>query len=88
MQEWLREWGQLAQSASLRPHLTLWLGLAVNHQWNEVYCQTRQEEAALQHIMKEDTSDPPATMLRGPRHTTAQPSRQQQQLSAPHQQQP
>jgi hypothetical protein len=61
-----------------------------NHQSEGVHCQTHQEEAAIQHITKEDTtSDCPATMPHGPWHTSAQPSRQQQQqLSARQQHQP
>ena len=53
-----------------------------------VLCQTHQDKAASQYISKETTPDHPDTMPRGPRHTTAQPSRQQQQLSARHQHQP
>jgi len=58
--------------------LTLWLGLAAMYQSEGVLCQTHEEEAAIQYISKETTPDRPATMSRGPRHTTAQPSRQQQ----------
>jgi len=49
---------------------------------------TNQEKAAIKNISKETKPDRPATMPRGPRHTTAQSSREQQQLSARHQHQP
>jgi hypothetical protein len=49
---------------------------------------TNQAAAAIQHISNETTPDRPAMMPIGPWHTTAQLSRQQQQLLALHQHQP